>query len=226
MKPLSIGPFARLTRLRAAVFIFFAIFAAGCGQRRAPQAKAAKPVRIGASQTGVASWYGDPYHGRKAANGEVYDMEKLTAAHRQWPFDTWVHVKNLDNGKTVNVRITDRGPFVGKRIIDLSRAAAGQIDMIRPGTARVKLQVIKPPRGGQHAFYAVQAGVFNDRRKADRFRDDMERRFGHTIVRATSDVPPRWRVWVGAENLSEAGARELVKRVRAVAKDAIVTRAD
>ena len=133
-------------RLRATTVFFFAIFAAGCGQRRAPQAQAAKPVRIGATQTGIASWYGDPYHGRRAANGEVYDMEKLTAAHRAWPFDTWVHVRNLDNGKTVNVRITDRGPFVDKRIIDLSRAAAGEIAMIGPGTARVKLQVIKPPR--------------------------------------------------------------------------------
>ena len=94
-----------------------------CGKRRAPQARTAKPVRLGTTQTGVASWYGEPYHGRKAASGEVYDMERLTAAHRAWPFDTWVRVRNLDNGRTVSVRITDRGPFIDKRIIDLSRAA-------------------------------------------------------------------------------------------------------
>ena len=118
-----------------------------CGKRRAPQARTAKPVRLGTTQTGVASWYGEPYHGRKAASGEVYDMERLTAAHRAWPFDTWVRVRNLDNGRTVSVRITDRGPFIDKRIIDLSRAAAREIHMIGPGTARVKLQVIKAPRG-------------------------------------------------------------------------------
>ena len=118
-----------------------------CGQRRAPRARTAKPVRLGTTQTGVASWYGEPYHGRKAASGEVYDMERLTAAHRAWPFDTWVRVRNLDNGRTVSVRITDRGPFIDKRIIDLSRAAAREIHMIGPGTARVKLQVIKAPRG-------------------------------------------------------------------------------
>ena len=213
-------------RLRATTVFFFAIFAAGCGQRRAPQAQAAKPVRIGATQTGIASWYGDPYHGRRAANGEVYDMEKLTAAHRAWPFDTWVHVRNLDNGKTVNVRITDRGPFVDKRIIDLSRAAAGEIAMIGPGTARVKLQVIKPPRHAAKASYAVQAAVFNDKREADRSRGDLARRFGHAVVRATSEVPPRWRVLVGDRRMGEAAARDLAKRVRVVARDAFVTRMD
>jgi len=113
-----------------------------CGGRKV---KTAKPARIGASQTGIASWYGNPYHGRRAANGEVYDMEKLTAAHRTLPFETWVRVRNVTNNKTVEVRIQDRGPFVGKRIIDLSRAAARQIDLLGPGTAKVKLTVIKPP---------------------------------------------------------------------------------
>src|SRR5689334_3866223 len=67
--------------------------------------------RIGATETGIASWYGYPYHGRRAANGEIYDMEKLTAAHRTLPFDTWVEVRNTANQKAVTVRITDRGPF-------------------------------------------------------------------------------------------------------------------
>src|SRR5919112_4718985 len=89
---------------------------AGCGRKKV---KTAKPPRIGASETGVASWYGHPYHGRRAANGEIYDMEKLTAAHRTLPFDTWVRVLNLTNNKTVDVRIQDRGPFVNNRVIDL-----------------------------------------------------------------------------------------------------------
>jgi rare lipoprotein A len=102
-------------------------------------------VEIGHTENGIASWYGNPYHGRQAANGETYDMEKMTAAHRTMPFNTWVRVYDLDNGKTTEVRITDRGPFVGGRIIDLSRAAARQLEMIGPGTARVRLEVIRPP---------------------------------------------------------------------------------
>ena len=82
------------------------------------------------TETGIASWYGYPYHGRRAANGEIYDMEKLTAAHRTLPFGTWVRVTNLTNSKTVDVRITDRGPFIDGRIIDLSKAAAREIDQV------------------------------------------------------------------------------------------------
>jgi rare lipoprotein A len=105
----------------------------------------AKPARIGETQTGIASWYGVPYNGRRSANGEIYDMEKLTAAHRSLPFDTWVEVTNLSNNKRVDVRITDRGPFVNGRIIDLSLAAAREIDLVAAGIVRVRIKVIKKP---------------------------------------------------------------------------------
>lgn len=104
-----------------------------------------KPARIGETQTGIASWYGVPYNGRRSANGEIYDMEKLTAAHRTFPFDTWVEVTNLSNDRRVDVRITDRGPFVDGRIIDLSLAAAREIDLVAPGIVRVRIKVIKKP---------------------------------------------------------------------------------
>ena len=100
---------------------------------------------IRSGETGLASWYGHPYHGRPAANGEIYDMEALTAAHRTLPFGTWVRVVNLSNDKTVDVRITDRGPFVENRIIDLSHAAAVAIDLIGPGVARVRLDILSVP---------------------------------------------------------------------------------
>src|SRR5271166_2248478 len=87
------------------------------------------PAQIVSPETGLASWYGHPYHGRPAANGEIYDMEGFTAAHRTLPFGTWVRVVNLSNDKTVDVRITDRGPFVENRIIDLSHAAARAIGL-------------------------------------------------------------------------------------------------
>jgi rare lipoprotein A len=108
-----------------------------------------KPARIGQTETGIASWYGAPYNGRRTASGEVYDMEQFTAAHRSLPFDTWVEITNLANKKRVDVRITDRGPYVDGRIIDLSLAAAREIDMVQAGIVRVKIKVIrKPARNG------------------------------------------------------------------------------
>ncbi len=124
----------------------FAFGAASCGHKAARASVPAAPARIGSSETGIASWYGIPYHGRRTSSGEVYDMNRMTAAHRALPFQTWVEVTNLSNGKTVDVRITDRGPFVHGRVIDLSQAAARDIDMLRTGTAKVRLVVIPPPR--------------------------------------------------------------------------------
>jgi rare lipoprotein A len=121
--------------------------ASGCSHRVV--AKAPVPAKIGATESGVASWYGVPYHGRRAASGEIYDMEQLTAAHRTLPFQTWLEVTDLDNGKRVSVRVTDRGPFVDGRVIDLSLAAARKIEMVGPGIARVKLKVIAAPRGSE-----------------------------------------------------------------------------
>jgi rare lipoprotein A len=100
---------------------------------------------VGWSETGVASWYGIPYDGRRTSSGEIFDMHALTAAHRTLPFNTWLEVTNLDNGKRVEVRITDRGPFVRGRIIDLSMGAADRLGMVRAGLAKVRLKVIKAP---------------------------------------------------------------------------------
>jgi rare lipoprotein A len=99
----------------------------------------------GGAQTGVASYYADKYHGRTTASGERFDTNKLTAAHRTLPFGTRVRVTNLDNGKQVIVKVNDRGPFVKGRIIDLSRAAAKRVDMIRAGLAKVKVEVLDAP---------------------------------------------------------------------------------
>jgi rare lipoprotein A len=127
------------------LFALAAMFISGCGHHTARVNAPLAPARIGSTETGVASWYGFPYDGRRAASGETYDMRQLTAAHRRLPFQTWVEVTNLSNGKQVDVRINDRGPFVKGRIIDLSQAAARNIDMLRAGTARVRLKVIQPP---------------------------------------------------------------------------------
>jgi hypothetical protein len=94
------------------------------------------------TEEGVASWYGPGFQGNLTANGEIFDTRKLTAAHQTLPFDTLVRVTNLTNGLAVVVRINDRGPFVGGRIIDLSEAAAERIDMIGSGTAEVRLELL------------------------------------------------------------------------------------
>ena len=92
---------------------------------------------------GIASYYGKDFHGKKTANGEVFDMYGLTAAHKTFPFNTWLEIRNLSNGRTVIVRINDRGPFVKGRIIDLSYGAAREIHMLEAGVQEVELTVIR-----------------------------------------------------------------------------------
>ncbi len=94
------------------------------------------------SQRGTASFYAEAFHGRRTASGEIYDMNSMTCAHRTLPFGTILDVENLENGSTVTVRVNDRGPFVGGRIIDLSRAAADRLGIIEPGTSEVMLRVV------------------------------------------------------------------------------------
>ena len=117
----------------------------GCARKKAPRGSAMLRVKLGYEEQGIASWYGRPYHGRATASGEIYDMEQLTAAHPRLPFGVTTRVFNLGNGKSVDVKINDRGPFVAGRIVDLSRAAARQIDLITPGITRVRLKVIAAP---------------------------------------------------------------------------------
>jgi rare lipoprotein A len=191
--------------------------------RKKPQA--GRTPGIGATQTGIASWYGNPYHGRHAANGEVYDMEKLTAAHRTLPFGTWVQVRSLTNGKSVEVRINDRGPFVDERVIDLSRAAARRIDMLGPGTAKVRLKIIARPPNQEADLYAVQAGAFEDRKTAERVRGELQQRYGSArLVRRDARVP-LWRVLVGKED-DYSRAQGLAERIRRGHGPAFVVRLD
>lgn len=99
----------------------------------------------GYDEVGVASWYGEPFHGRRTSSGETYDMNRLTAAHRSLPLPTYVEVTNLENGRQIIVRVNDRGPFHDGRLIDLSYAAARKLDVVGPGTARVRVRALDPP---------------------------------------------------------------------------------
>lgn len=104
------------------------------------------PPTEGWSQTGIASWYGEPFHGRTTASGETYDMEDLTCAHPTLPFGTRIRVLNLDSGRSVVLRVNDRGPFMKGRIVDVSRRGARELGMIGPGTARVEIRVLEEVR--------------------------------------------------------------------------------
>jgi rare lipoprotein A len=130
---------AAATALASALAFAVPAFAEPGADAQAEQGAQAEP---GAFQTGVASWYGADFHGRRTSNGEIYDKEKLTCAHRTLAFGSYVRVRNLDNGSSVVVRVNDRGPFAKDRIIDLSEAAARIVGMIPTGTARVSLTLI------------------------------------------------------------------------------------
>ncbi len=209
------------TRRRTAGALTFLSLAAltlyGCGK------KAAAPERP--SESGIASWYGHPYHGRKTASGETYDMEGKTAAHRTLAFGTVVQVTNTENSRQVEVRINDRGPFVAGRIIDLSHGAAQSLGIT--GTGKVRLEVVSaPPTRGLDSF-AVQTGAYTDRAEADRARAALAA-FGETrVVQREGDQT--WRVLAGMEQ-SEDAANRLADRIRAApgvtAADVFVVRLD
>jgi rare lipoprotein A len=155
-----------------------------------------------------------PYHGRRAANGEIYDMYKLTAAHRTLPFDTVVRVTNQKNGKQVEVRITDRGPFVEGRIIDLSLGAARELDMVGMGIAPVRVVLVSGTESPAEGFFTVQVGAFLSKDNAERLRGQMEERYSFAVIQEY-DAPQGlfYRVRVG-KLPSEDAAKALGDRLR------------
>lgn len=179
---------------------------------KAPRTSApAGPLRL--LEEGNASWYGVPYHGRRAANGEIYDMYKMTAAHRTLPFETIVRVTNLKNGKHTDVRITDRGPFVEGRILDLSLGAARDIDMVADGVARVRIEFIAGPNMG--GAFTVQVGAFLQKENAVKLRQQLERKYQPVFV-FNYDSPKGmyYRVRVGRVPTEEA-AKRLASKLQA-----------
>ena len=146
---------------------------------RSPQVMDVNPnAKAIYTETGLASWYGPPYHGRKAANGEVFDMHQLTAAHKTFPLNSIVRVTNLKTGKKAILRINDRGPFIGDRIIDLSMQAAKDLDVYRAGIAEVKVELIQSPApldsGGR---WCVQIGAFSDEDSAIKLKERLTRKY-------------------------------------------------
>jgi rare lipoprotein A len=161
---------------------------------------------------GTASWYGAAFHNRRTANGELYDMHSLTAAHRTLPFNTRVRVTNVGNGQSVEVRITDRGPFVPGRVIDLSYAAAKRLDMWRQGTARVKIEsVTSPPGGASSGRWAVLIGAFTDSRNAAQMKGKLERRYRTASVLHYAGPTKQWWVRVRVLDDDKLRAEEIAR---------------
>ena len=132
----------------------------------------------GTLQEGEASWYGPGFHGERTSSGEIYDQNEKTAAHRTLPFDTVVEVINTDTGESVEVRINDRGPYAENRIIDLSRVAAEELDMMDSGVAPVELKLVEAggniPRNLDQEMYTIQVAEYNSPQYAEPFVEDMD----------------------------------------------------
>ena len=184
----------------------------------------------GYRETGVASWYGPGFHGKKTSNGERYDQNAMTAAHKLLPFNTRLRVTNLNNGRSVIVRINDRGPFVGSRIIDLSKEAARQLHMIGSGTARVSLvaldagnreAAILTPEGDMLGLFYLQIGAFTDIYRADRLATMMRSKgYGCRIVRHERKMQDYY-VHLGPY-LSRSAAEKVGRTLRRAFKDLFV----
>ncbi len=212
--------------VRAIAFASTTLVLSNCAKKHTAIQAAPAPPRVLSAETGLASWYGYPYHGRPAANGEIYDMESFTAAHRTLSFGTRVRVTNVSNQKAVEVRITDRGPFVDGRIIDLSHAAAEAIDLVGPGVAQVRLDILSMPETpAADNWYGVQAGAFLDKSRAERLCNSLEREHGTARLVLHPGSPPLWRVVVGNEPTEDA-ANALARNIRQEVGTAFVVRLD
>jgi rare lipoprotein A len=150
----------------------------------------AKPIYV---ETGVASWYGKPYHNRRCANGEVYDMYGLSAAHRTLPLNCVARVTNLKTGQSTTLRITDRGPFIENRILDLSYGAAKQLDVWRAGLAKVKIEEFESPKPIDHGGrWCIQIGAFTDKERARKLKEQLQRRYQTAQVQQFGSVTGDW----------------------------------
>jgi len=205
-------PFRRFLILGTLLFCGFILAGlSGCSRKYAPPPPGTsapkgtfKPYTIdgktyyplqkaeGFRQEGLASWYGAKFHGRRTSNGEIYNMDGMSAAHKTLPMNTWVKVTNKVNGKSITVRINDRGPFVRGRIIDLSREAAKRLEVYAKGTAPVYLEALgwrKPdgkgyiqPPSYKVGDFTVQVGAFTVKANADRLAARLRAAWGQAVV--------------------------------------------
>jgi rare lipoprotein A len=240
-------------RIRAATFfsglLAVCLLASGCGHRKVqapapppppeeqpytpappspeqppPEQPPQRQLRPGASQVGIASWYGAPYHNARGANGQIYNQNAMTAAHRTLPMGTVVRVTDLDTRRSVIVTITDRGPFVPGRILDLSRAAAIKIGVWRTGTARVRIDVLRlPPAALQQGRWCVQIGAFHSEGPAKKLRDRLQREYPSANVIDFKGATGYW-VRIRPDGESHRSAEEIARLAQPSEGQAYVVR--
>lgn len=175
------------------------------------QAPAGKPIY---SEVGTASWYGPPYNNRRGANGKIYDQNAVTAAHRTLPLGSLIRVTDLQNGKSAMMRVTDRGPFVPGRILDVSLGAAKALGMWRSGTARVRIDVYQTPKSiAQGGRWCVQIGAFSHAGTAKKLEKHLARQYEAASVIEFTGPTGHW-VRIRPENGDKQRAIAIVRNIR------------
>ncbi len=208
MKPIS--------DLKPFLFLALVVGLASCSVPPSRIPPPVTPPRV--SQTGIASWYGPGFHGKTTASGIIYNQHDLTAAHQTLPLGTRVLVTNLDNGRSIEVFINDRGPFAKGRIIDLSYAAAESLGMIGPGTIPVRIEVVSSPADKIFVIkdsldYTLQLGSFSVLENARQLRDRVGSKFSEVvIVPLNTSTSTFYRVQLGRFS-SRSSAEEQARRV-------------
>jgi rare lipoprotein A len=224
-------PFFTKQPFRICVFLVLALLSAACGGMTVPHTP---PAVAGPSlapvpeqifrETGTAAWCGRELHGRKTASGEMFNMYALSAAHRTLPFGTIIRVTNLDNLKSVNVKISDRGPFIKSRVLDVSFGAAKELDFVAQGTARVKIETLEAVR--VPSLYTVQAAIFAEEENARLLKDRIHKKFeGVSIVPFETNLTRFFRVLVGSY-ASEEQADHAASKLMLEGLEPIVMRKD
>jgi len=178
------------------------------------------------SETGMASWYGPPYHNHRGANGQIYDQNALSAAHRTLPMGSLIRVTNLRTGQSAVMRVTDRGPFVQDRVIDLSVASAKAVGVWRPGTAEVRIDVYAAPKpiddGGR---WCVQIGAFSKEKDAVKLEEHLEHKYHTANVIEFTGPTGHW-VRIRPLNDDKKRAMEIAKEIRPEEGGAYLVRLD
>jgi len=154
------------------LILVFIMYFASCGHSSS-RLKKNHSIALHYTEKGIASWYGKDFHGRKTANGEIYDMYKYTAAHKFLPLGSHVKVTNLKNQRSVVLRVNDRGPFIKGRILDLSYTGARELDIVEAGIAPIKLEVVQLPKHQQSVKFFIQVGAFSNYENAKRMNQKL-----------------------------------------------------
>src|SRR5262245_38413811 len=202
-----IAPLCYYGKVRRLFLTCAVVLVSACGHKTI-QVKAPQATPLSSKDLeGLASYYAEPYHGRRTASGEIFDSYRgLTAAHRTLPFNTLVRVTNKKNGREVDVRINDRGPWVQGRVIDLSVRAARQIDLVRAGVVPVKLKVLSQqavkaptPSATPGPAFAVQVGSFESQRAAEDLKRRLEAKYANVTIKTFTADKTIYRVRIGYE---------------------------